>query len=583
MAVRDMTLPAIMPRLEEFARRSGLAGFWPWWTAQLNALVPARPRAALARRRMRPALVFEGGQATLWKPGLEGERTVMMAAATIALEGDAAAVTSAGRAAMALLGNGDYGGAATAPKLVLSVPARDVLRKTLHLPAVVEPNLRQALGYDLDRHTPFKAEELYFDAVVTGRNPGKKEIQVELVACRKAVVDAALRYTTAWGAAVAAAVPEPPTAASQSRFNLLPHEARSTRAVWMRWQFWLPLALVASVALAAIAIPLWQKRDYAIALNAMAGEARVQASVSDALRTELETKVGDYNFALERKYSYPSAFRIVDEVSRVLPDDTWLTQFEMKSIAKGKEPQREILVRGETANAGRLVQLFEESTLFAQTAPRSPTTKIQPGPGEIFDLGAQLKPLAVPAQVALLTKDKAAEPAVGSATAPATPAAATGPAPAASTSAPAASTSAPAAESAPAAAQATSPATAATSTAPPSNTPAPPGAAPATSNATPAPASAAPATTNAGPAPAGVAPATTNVAPASANVAPAPAASAAPSPLVASPSAPAKSAPVPPPGAADPWVSAPTARKARPQAGATMPAPVSPAAQGGQP
>ena len=81
-------------------------------------------------------------------------------------------------------------------------------------------------------------------------------------------------------------------------------------------------------------------------------------------------------------------------MSRVLPDDTWLTQFEMKSIAKGKETQREILVRGETANAGRLVQLFEESPLFAQAAPRSPTTKIQPGPGEIFDLGAQLKPLA---------------------------------------------------------------------------------------------------------------------------------------------------------------------------------------------
>ena len=85
MAVRDLTLPAIAPRLAELARRSGVAGFWPWWTAQLNALVPARPRAALARRRMRPVLVFDGDHATLWKPGLEGERAVMMAAATIPL------------------------------------------------------------------------------------------------------------------------------------------------------------------------------------------------------------------------------------------------------------------------------------------------------------------------------------------------------------------------------------------------------------------------------------------------------------------------------------------------------------------
>ena len=61
---------------------------------------------------------------------------------------------------------------------------------------------------------------------------------------------------------------------------------------------------------------------------------------------------------------------------------------------------------------------FEESTLFAQTAPRSPTTKIQPGPGEIFDLGAQVKPLAAPAQVALLGADKSAD-AVGNVAVPA--------------------------------------------------------------------------------------------------------------------------------------------------------------------
>jgi general secretion pathway protein L len=296
-----------------------------------------------------------------------------------------------------------------------------VLRKTLILPAAVEPDLRQALGYDLDRHTPFKADELYFDAVVVGRIPEKNEIRVDLASCRKSVVDSLLRHATAWGANVVAVVPEPPASASHSRLNLLPHEARSSRAVWRRWQFWLPLALVASVALAAIAIPLWQKRDYAIVLNALANSARTQAGVSEALRAELESKVGDYNFALERKYAYPSAFRVVDEVSRVLPDDTWLTQFEMKSIAKGKEAQREILVRGETANAGRLVQLVEESSLFAQTAPRSPTTKIQPGPGEIFDLGAQLKPLPAPVQVALLPVEKAAEPAPAAPASPATP------------------------------------------------------------------------------------------------------------------------------------------------------------------
>ena len=65
------------------------------------------------------------------------------------------------------------------------------------------------------------------------------------------------------------------------------------------------------------------------------------------------------------------------------------------------------MIRGESANAGRLVTLLEDSQLFTQAAPRSPTTKIQPGPGEIFDLGAQLKAVPQPTPLAIAATDKA--------------------------------------------------------------------------------------------------------------------------------------------------------------------------------
>ncbi len=57
----------------------------------------------------------------------------------------------------------------------------------------------------------------------------------------------------------------------------------------------------------------------------------------------------------------PAAVQLVEDVTRLLPDDTWLTQFEMKSAARGKEARREIRLRGESANAGRLISLLEES------------------------------------------------------------------------------------------------------------------------------------------------------------------------------------------------------------------------------
>ncbi|MGI8896595.1 MAG: hypothetical protein ACR2HE_13255 [Casimicrobiaceae bacterium] len=413
--------------MHTLARRSGLAGFWRWWIGQLAGIVPSGLSNTLERRRMRPVLVFEGQEAVLWQPALARGRPAMKRTATIPLTGDPATVASAGRSALLPSIRGKYGGvrgAGGGPGVIVALLPRDVLRKSVRLPAAVEENLRQALAYDLDRHTPFKPDELYFDAVVVGRDLVRNEIVVDLASARRTAIDPAITHAAAWGATVLAVVPEEPAQAASSQLNLLPPDARPLQSAWQRWQLWLPLALLIVLAVAAILIPLWQKRESAIALNGLADQARSQAAVSEALRQDLEVKAGDYNFALMHKYAFPSIVQVIDDVSRLLPDDTWLTQFELKSVARGKDTQREVLLRGETANAGRLVGVFEESQLFTQAAPRSPTTKIQPGPGEIFDLGAQLKPLSAPRAIALTAPENAPAPPAAtpeSATAPAAP------------------------------------------------------------------------------------------------------------------------------------------------------------------
>jgi len=165
-------------------------------------------------------------------------------------------------------------------------------------------------------------------------------------------------------------------------------------------------------------LPLWQKREYAIALLHDTEIARSQAAVSETLRAELERQVSDYNFALERKFAFAPTVQILDDVTRLLPDDTWLTQLEVRT-SRTKDTQRELSLRGESANAGRLVSVLEESKLFTQAAPRSPITKIQPGPGEIFDVGAQLKPLVPPQGAPIVIAS--AKPAVPGTPPPAAP------------------------------------------------------------------------------------------------------------------------------------------------------------------
>src|SRR5581483_5355789 len=109
--------------------------------------------------------------------------------------------------------------------------------------------------------------------------------------------------------------------------------------------------------------PLLQKREYAIALNEKMEQAHHQADAADALRQRLERMQDDYNYVLQKKYAYPSALVIIDGVTKVLPDDTWITALVLKTSSKGKDVQRELALRGESGNGGKLISLLEDSHL----------------------------------------------------------------------------------------------------------------------------------------------------------------------------------------------------------------------------
>jgi general secretion pathway protein L len=421
-------------RVRDAANRAGLPRFWRWWIGELAPLLPAPSRALIQRRFARPVIELADREAVFWRPEFMNGAARLAIAEKVALTGDPAAVLAAGRAAVARLAAHVSGGIA-APRVIVALNAQRVLRKELVLPAAVEENLAQALAYDLDRHTPFRPEQLYFDVAVIGRDAARKTLRVDWVAALKTVVDGAVKQVEEWGAVPVAVVPGLP-AAIPTRLNLLPHAARPRPLQWRRWQVWAPLAVVAIFALAAVIVPLAQKREYAIALDLQNTVAGQQAQAADKLRAQLEAMQSDYNYILAKKYAFPSAVRVLDEVTRVLPDDTWITQFELKTSSRAKETQRDLYLRGESANAGKLIALLEDSRLVEQAAPRSPTTKIQGSTGEIFDLSARLRALAPPTAQPL---------AAGATPTSAAPVATAAPAPVAAAPAPVAAAPAPAA------------------------------------------------------------------------------------------------------------------------------------------
>ena len=189
----------------------------------------------------------------LWVPRTSNGALAYAASAHIPLTGDPAFVQQTGRAVIDVLPKVAHGGGPAAPKLVVALPAGQVLRKEMRLPAAVEQDLRQALSYDLDRHTPFKPDELHFDAVVVGRDAKKGEIRVDWAAALRNVVTEARRRAESWGATVVAVTPDSPGVdgpASQARrgSTCFPQESAlrsrggavggfGCRSLWSHWSY----------------------------------------------------------------------------------------------------------------------------------------------------------------------------------------------------------------------------------------------------------------------------------------------------------------------------------------------------------
>ena len=153
----------------------------------------------------------------------------------------------------------------------------------------------------------------------------------------------ALKHVAAWGAEVVAVVPEPP---AQRRVNRGSTSCRASCAVATaaaRWQFWVPVVLLAALALAADRDPALAEARLRAAARRPRPTRRARAPRSRRRCAPSSTRAWrDYNFALERKYAFPGrARRGRHGEPSVLPDDTWLTQFELKTHGQGQGTQRD--------------------------------------------------------------------------------------------------------------------------------------------------------------------------------------------------------------------------------------------------
>lgn len=352
MPVADL-LSQSTSRLRARYAQTPLPRFLAWWGGELRALLPERGRRMLAVEDALIVLELEGDE-------LKVSRRLSHHAVELMR------LPLAERDALQPTLERDLGEDARELRRVLLLPAPLVLRRVLTLPAAALENLRTVLGFELDRQTPFKPEQVVFDSRVLPHEPGARQVPVELALVPRERLQQSL---TAVGtlAPTLSAVDVSALDGRPQGYNFLPPEQRQRRP---NTRLWINLGLLGfSVVFLLMAMSqlLENRRQAVAALGAESDEMHDEARAVARLRTSLEDAATAANFLAIEKARQPSMVLLLNEITRLLPDSTWL---ERISFSNG-----EVSMSGQSDEAAKLVELLQGSSLLRSPALSGP---IQP-------------------------------------------------------------------------------------------------------------------------------------------------------------------------------------------------------------
>jgi general secretion pathway protein L len=350
--------------------RTGPAGrFVSWWIAELKASLPAGWQAKLEHARRRLALTVIQDEIVLaldeqknirelWRftPG-RGEPLQQQQLADLLIEHEVDEV----------------------PRFLM-LDIDSVLSKELVLPAAAAPNLEQVLSFEMDRHTPFSVGDVYFAWQIKDQSRHDEQFTLQLYATPRTSVDAACEQLDDAGLA-----PSGVDVVMDGRslgLNLLPVQKRA-RIINRKTRLNRYLALAAVVLLAiTMSLSLSLRSHKVEALNEAIAAVRDDALAVQKIRDQIVDTSEAAGYLTQRRSQSPLAVEVLAEVTRALPDDTYLDRLVIAMTS--------VQMQGKSRNAQQLIEVVNDSSLLTSASFRGSTRLDARSGMEIFEVNAEI-------------------------------------------------------------------------------------------------------------------------------------------------------------------------------------------------
>ncbi|MGH6636034.1 MAG: PilN domain-containing protein, partial [Gammaproteobacteria bacterium] len=331
-----------------------LKGFFRWWLDGLHDVVPEKIQKRFERDRDTIYVRLSEGEAVLTQahPGQSTPITRFRFAL-----GERASAEQ--KAALAWLSRHHQAGA----RILILLPASECIRKSITLPLATEENLREVIGFEMDRLTPFNPEEIYFDYRILERDSDTQRLRLELFLSPRAPVEAVTQQLNSWGFKAQAVAFADPAEPNRITHELMLRADGDTSASANR-ELWVQAALIGLLLLVALCLPLYLNGKKLTELQEQIAQVRKEATVAVHLRQRLEQLTSGGRYLVGKRKDLPLRIATLNQLARLMPDDAWLNRLQVDG--------NQITIQGEADTATTLIEKLESSQDFAGARFTSP-------------------------------------------------------------------------------------------------------------------------------------------------------------------------------------------------------------------
>jgi general secretion pathway protein L len=268
------------------------------------------------------------------------------------------------------------------PKLpaVLRLTEADVLQQVLTLPLATRAELDQVLAFEMDRLTPFSAEEVFWTHRIEAIDRQHEQLSVCLLLLPK--IHLAPLLVALAQADIAPQWME--VGNGPGEFVYLPLTGERDRPQhWSRQLVWPAAACCALLALGAIGIPFARQAVQLAGLDREVEAGRAMVAQADGARREIDRLSRSAELIDSEFGKAGRPLEAVAAITRLLPDDTYLTELELR--------QRKLTIGGRSANAARLISALAVDHRFRNPSFAAPVTRLDAAHAEVFSIVADME------------------------------------------------------------------------------------------------------------------------------------------------------------------------------------------------